>query len=64
MTKLKRDYAATGIGVLTSLVMALTLIDFDTFNPKSVNEWVKLLVVCLPAIQGKITTMKKPGNAE
>lgn len=59
MTIRKRDNLATGFGVLTSLVMALTLVDFDAFNPHSVNEWVKLLVVCLPAIQGKFTTMKE-----
>lgn len=64
MTKKKRDYAATGIGIVTSLVMALTLINFDTFDYTSVNQWVKLLVVCLPAIQGKITTMKKGGDVE
>lgn len=62
MTRRKRDYAATGFGIATSLVMAMTLIDFDKIDFHKVNDWVKVLVVCIPAIQGKITTMKKSGE--
>lgn len=63
MTKQKRDYAATGFGIATSLLMALALIDFNTINFRSVNDWIKILVVCIPAVQGKVTTMKKSDDA-
>lgn len=64
MTKRRRDYTATGFGIATSLVTALALIDFDNINWTSANDWVKLLVVCIPAIQGHVTTMKKTGEEQ
>lgn len=59
MSGKRRDYAATVMGVLTSLVTALTLIDFNTINLKNPNDIVKLLVVCLPAIGGHVSQIKK-----
>lgn len=59
MSAKKRDYAATGFGILTSLVTALTLIDFDQFSFEKPNDVVKLLVVLLPAIGGHVSTIKK-----
>ncbi len=70
MKRLTNDNKATWLGVVVSLATAMSLIDFDTFNPDRVNDWVKLMVVLLPAIQGKITTMKNeqqesmPPNAQ
>lgn len=59
MTKKKKDLAATAFGVITSLVMALALIDFNTIDLTKPNDIIKLLVVCLPAIGGKVSTIKE-----
>lgn len=58
MTKKRRDYAATGFGILTSLVMALALVDFDTIDFNKPNDIIKLLVLILPAIGGKMSVIK------
>jgi type III secretory pathway component EscS len=58
MTKRKKDFAATILGLITSLVMALTLIDFNTIDFSNPNDIIKLLVVLLPAIGGKVSTIK------
>jgi len=52
MKKSARNQTATILGIATSLVMALVLIDFDTINWSSVNDWLKILVVALPALGG------------
>jgi len=58
MTKKKKDLAATAFGLITSLVMALALIDFNTIDLSKPNDIIKILVVCLPALGGKISTIK------
>lgn len=58
----KRDYLATGFGLLTSLIMALALIDFDTINFSKPNDIIKILVVLLPSIGGKLSIIKKNEN--
>jgi hypothetical protein len=58
MTKKRKDLAATGLGIMTSLVMALALIDFDTIDFSKPNDIIKILVILLPAIGGKVSTIK------
>lgn len=58
MTKQSRSKIATLLGAVTSLVSALVLIDFDTLNWTSVNDWLKLLVVALPALGGFVSEVK------
>ena len=57
-----RSKLATLLGVLTTLTSALVLIDFDAFRITSVNDWIKLLVVLLPAIGGYVSEIKPIGN--
>ncbi len=59
MSGKRRDYAATALGIITSLVTALTLIDFNKIDIQNPNDIVKLLVVCLPALGGGISQIKK-----
>lgn len=59
MTKKRKDLAATGLGIMTSLVMALALIDFDTIDFSKPNDIIKILVILLPAIGGKVSTIKE-----
>lgn len=56
--KKNKGALATILGVATTLTSALVLIDFDAFNLKSINEWLKLLVVLLPAIGGYLSEIK------
>jgi uncharacterized protein involved in cysteine biosynthesis len=58
MTKIKKDLAATTLGLITSLIMAVEFIDFDKIDFTNLNDIVKLLVVLLPAIGGKVSTIK------
>ena len=58
MTKQSRSKIATLLGAATSLASALVLIDFDTLNWTSVNDWLKLLVVALPALGGFVSEVK------
>ena len=58
MKKSHRQKLATVLGVATSLVSALVLIDFDTINWSSVNDWLKILVAALPAIGGYLSEVK------
>lgn len=55
----KRNYLATLFGVLTSLVMAVSLIDLNTINLKNPNDIVKILVLLLPAIGGHFSELKE-----
>ena len=58
MKKSHRQKLATVLGVATSLVSALVLIDFDTIDWSSVNDWLKILVAALPAIGGYLSEVK------
>nr|WP_298655724.1 hypothetical protein [uncultured Flavobacterium sp.] len=58
MKKSHRQKLATVLGVATSLVSALVLIDFDTIDWSSVNDWLKILVAALPAIGGYVSEVK------
>lgn len=54
-----RSKLATLLGILTTLTSALVLIDFDAFRVTSVNDWLKLAVVLLPAIGGYVSEIKE-----
>ena len=58
MRQQQRSRTATLLGIVTSLVTALVLIDFDEINWTSVNDWLKILVVALPAIGGSVSEVK------
>jgi hypothetical protein len=63
MKRKERSKTATLLGVATSLVTALVLIDFDTIDWYSVNDWLKILVAALPALGGSVSELsenKKP----
>lgn len=62
MKQKQRSRTATLLGVATSLVTALVLIDFDTIKWTSVNDWLKILVAALPALGGAVSEVK--GNKQ
>ena len=60
-TKLKykfADYAATILGLLTSLATAFAVIDFDNFQFNKPTDLMKLFVIGMPAIGGFLSTIK------
>ncbi len=58
MKKANRGRMATILGVLTSLVTALALVDFDSLDYTSINTWIKILILALPAIGGTVSEVK------
>lgn len=62
MSRKQRSNTATLLGILTSLVTALVLIDFDTINWHSINDWLKILVAALPALGGSVSEVTKVGS--
>lgn len=62
LRKTQRQSLATIMGIMTSLVLALEFIDFDTLDWSSVNTYVKLLAVCLPAVGGKLSEVSEKQN--
>lgn len=57
MKKRTRNRLATVLGFATSLITAVSLVDFDALDYSSVNTWVKLLVLLLPAIGGSVSSV-------
>lgn len=63
MRKKMRQQTATVLGFFTSIVTALALIDFDAMDWSSINSWVKILVVVLPAVGGYLSEVsEKPSK--
>jgi len=62
MSRKKRSTTATMLGWMTSITMAFVLVDFDTLNWKSVNTYVKILSLLLPAIGGHLSEIKEKQN--
>lgn len=58
MKKSHRNHLATGLGSLTTILLAAEFVDFDNMNYKSVNAYVDLLLVLLPAIGGLVSEVK------
>lgn len=48
---------ASVLGVLTSACTAWAVIDFSTFDFSNKNNWVKLVVLALPAIGGFLSSV-------
>lgn len=66
---MNKNTTATILGFVTTLVTAVEFIDFDTLNWSSINTYVKLGIVLLPAIGGYVSEVKnyssaKPQNPE
>ena len=49
---------ATLLGVATSVVMALAILDWDNLDFSLPSTYFKILVLALPAIGGTISTIK------
>lgn len=58
MKKIHRSNLATILGIGTTLLMSVTVIDFDNMNWHSINAWRDLLIICLPAIGGVTSEIK------
>lgn len=51
------DLISTIFGILVSLATAYAVIDFDTFNIR--RDWIKLIIIGLPAIAGYFSEIKR-----
>lgn len=60
--KINNDHKSTILGVLTSLVMATAVLDWDTLDFTLPSTYFKILVLALPAIGGTISTIKPKGE--
>jgi hypothetical protein len=56
-----RSMTASILGLATTLILAAEFIDFDNFEVSSVNAWVKVLALMLPAIGGWMSEIKGRG---
>lgn len=56
--KLNGSMLATILGALTSVCTAWAVIDFDNFNFS--KDWIKLIIIGLPALGGYMSTINKP----
>jgi hypothetical protein len=52
------DYAATIMGLLTSLATAYAILDVDTLDFHNFKTYFKLFVIGIPAVGGWISTIK------
>lgn len=58
MKAFNRNFLATFFGLITSILTALAAIDFSNFDLLQPNNWLKLIVISLPAIGGYISEIK------
>ena len=49
---------ATLLGILTSVVMATAVLDWDTLDWHLPSTYFKVLVLALPALGGTVSTIK------
>ena len=49
---------ATLLGILTSVVMATAVLDWDTLDWNLPSTYFKVLVLALPALGGTVSTIK------
>lgn len=59
MKKRTRNRLATILGFATSIITAFELVDFDALDYSSINTYIKLLVVLLPAIGGSVSSVNQ-----
>ena len=60
MKKHQRQRFATIAGSLTTLFLAVEFVDFDKLDWSSINTYVKLAVLLLPAIGGIFSEVSEP----
>lgn len=59
MKKKTRSLVATWSGLATTILLAVEWIDFDSLDYGSVNTYVKLGLLMLPAVGGYMTEVKE-----
>lgn len=61
MSKAKKNlnnYAATLLGIMTSLATAYAVLDVDALDFHSAKTYFKLAIIGLPALGGYVSTIK------
>ena len=56
--KINNDNKATILGILTSVVMATAVLDWDSLDWHLPSTYFKILVLALPALGGTVSTIK------
>lgn len=60
--KMSNDNKATWLGIITSVVMATAVLDWDTLDFTLPSTYFKILVLALPALGGTVSTIKEKTN--
>jgi len=55
---MNNDNKATLFGIITSVVMATAVLDWDSLDFHLPSTYFKILVLALPAIGGTVSTIK------
>ena len=58
--KLNGNALATMFGIATSICTALAVVDLDKLDYHLQSTYFKLLVLCLPAVGGYMSSINKP----
>lgn len=56
--KISNDHKSTILGVMTSVVMATAVLDWDALDFHLPSTYFKILTLALPAIGGTVSTIK------
>lgn len=56
--KKQKNKQSTILGMLTTLVMALAVIDWDNLNWNLPSTYFTILVIALPTLNGYVSTIK------
>lgn len=59
---MSNDNKATWLGIITSVVMATAVLDWDTLDFTLPSTYFKILVLALPALGGTVSTIKEKTN--
>jgi len=57
--KINNDNKSTILGILTSIVMATAVLDWDALDYTLPSTYFKILTLTLPAIGGTLSTIKE-----
>lgn len=55
---------ATLLGILTSVILAVSVLDWDSLDFTLPSTYIKILAIVLPAIGGSISTIKPKKDNE
>lgn len=58
LTKEQKSSLATALGLISSIVTALAVIDFDNWNCRKPSDIMKVVIIVLPILCGHFTTIK------